>query len=501
MITKKKAHDFLTPLQLGVACPAGAEKIIHGLRGCVDEHWHNADFAVLKIDLHNAFNRVSRQAVLAACGLHFPELLPWSSWCNDCGPPLGLSINITKCELLSLSDLITFPDEMKRSNVLHFEILGAPIGDLVFCAKFVAQKQSEASKLLQQLEAVGSIDPRFGAFLVALPPEHKLYSPFNDISVVFLALVFGAMAAGQAGAFAPNCAKARLSANRIFALLDCVPTTSVYDKLNAAITIENVTFQYPSRPEVQVLNGLNVSLNPGQTLALVGPSGCGKSTVVSLLERFYEPKSGCLKPDQQDIRDLNIQWLRQNIGLVSQEPILFNTSIAENIRYGANFREVSDDEMIAAAQAVHIHNFIKTLSEGYNTNVGAKGTQLSGGQKQRIAIALALVRNPRILLLDEATSALDTESEKVVQEALDKAREGRTSIVIAHRLSTIYNADVIAVIKGGQVAESGTHQELMKKKGLYYKLNRYQMLVEEPEYHSKDTKDGNEEQVTVLELS
>eukprot|EP00731_Ephydatia_muelleri_P002270 Em0001g2270a len=293
------------------------------------------------------------------------------------------------------------------------------------------------------------------------------------------------MAAGQAGAFAPNCAKARLSANRIFALLDCVPTTSVYvseevakpDKLNAAITIENVTFQYPSRPEVQVLNGLNVSLNPGQTLALVGPSGCGKSTVVSLLERFYEPKSGCLKPDQQDIRDLNIQWLRQNIGLVSQEPILFNTSIAENIRYGANFRE------------------------GYNTNVGAKGTQLSGGQKQRIAIALALVRNPRILLLDEATSALDTESEKVVQEALDKAREGRTSIVIAHRLSTIYNADVIAVIKGGQVAESGTHQELMKKKGLYYKLNRYQMLVEEPEYHSKDTKDGNEEQVTVLELS
>ena len=287
------------------------------------------------------------------------------------------------------------------------------------------------------------------------------------------------------------------------------------NKLNGAITVENVTFQYPSRPEVQVLNGLSVSLTPGQTLALVGPSGCGKSTMVSLLERFYEPNSGCLKLDQQDIRDLNIRWLRQNIGLVSQEPILFDSSIADNIRYGANFREVSDAEIIAAAQAANIHNFIETLPEvdtvwfhqllnlnffmfvfqGYNTNVGAKGTQLSGGQKQRIAIARALVRNPRILLLDEATSALDTESEKVVQEALDKAREGRTSIVIAHRLSTIYNADVIAVIKGGQVAESGTHQELMKMKGLYYKLNRYQILIEEPKLHMlEDGKEKSEDQ-------
>ena len=296
------------------------------------------------------------------------------------------------------------------------------------------------------------------------------------------------------------------------------------DKFDGAITVENVTFHYPSRPEVQVLNGLNVSLNPGQTLALVGPSGCGKSTVVSLLERFYEPKSGCLKLDQQDIRDLNIRWLRQNIGLVSQEPILFDASIAENIRYGANFREVCEEEVIAAAQAANIHNFIETLPEvdsvwfhqslnlnffmfvfqGYNTNVGAKGTQLSGGQKQRIAIARALVRNPRILLLDEATSALDTESEKVVQEALDKAREGRTSIVIAHRLSTIYNADVIAVIKGGQVAESGTHQELMKMKGLYYKLNRYQALVEEPEavpqYEKKEEEGGKEMEIATLEL-
>ena len=234
---------------------------------------------------------------------------------------------------------------------------------------------------------------RFGAFLVTRPLDNVLYTAFSDIFVVFLALVFGAMAAGQAGAFAPNYAKARLSANRIFALLDRIPKTSVYcseegatpvcltgcffshalsyiymcsqDKVIGAIKVEDVTFNYPSRPEVQVLNGLSVALNPGQTLALVGPSGCGKSTVVSLLERFYEPKSGCLRLDQQDIRDLNVRWLRQNIGVVSQEPVLFDASIADNIRYGANFREVSDEEVIAAAKAANIHNFIETLPEVY----------------------------------------------------------------------------------------------------------------------------------------
>ena len=298
--------------------------------------------------------------------------------------------------------------------------------------------------------------------------------------------------------------------------------THSQDNITGTIQVENVTFCYPSRPDIQVLKGLSVALNPGQTLALVGPSGCGKSTVVSLLERFYEPKSGCLRLDQQDIRDLNVRWLRQNIGVVSQEPVLFDASIADNIRYGANFREVSDEEMIAAAKAANIHSFIETLPEvfdvvhestidflcsllfqGYNTNVGAKGTQMSGGQKQRIAIARALVRNPKILLLDEATSALDTESEKVVQEALDKAREGRTSIVIAHRLSTIHNADVIAVIKDGLVAESGTHGELIKMKGLYYKLNRYQMLDEpesKPEYDMNIDAEGSAVEIATLEL-
>ena len=212
----------------------------------------------------------------------------------------------------------------------------------------------------------------------------------------------------------------------------------------------------------------NLNVEVGKTFALVGPSGCGKSTVMQLLQRFYDPDGGEVLVGGRDVRSLNTKWLRQHIGVVSQEPVLFDTTIAKNIMYGKE--DATEEQMIQAAKDANAHNFISELPDGYDTQVGEGGTQLSGGQKQRIAIARALISNPKILLLDEATSALDTESESVVQQALDKARQGRTTIVIAHRLSTIQNADVIASVEEGRLSEMGSHSELMDKGGLYYEL-------------------------------
>ncbi|KAI7795493.1 putative bile salt export pump, partial [Triplophysa rosa] len=242
------------------------------------------------------------------------------------------------------------------------------------------------------------------------------------------------------------------------------------DNFKGDIEFLDCKFTYPSRPDIQVLNGLNVSVKPGQTLAFVGSSGCGKSTSVQLLERFYDPDKGRVLIDGHESSRINVAFLRSKIGIVSQEPILFDCSIAENIRYGDNQRELSMNDVISAAKKAQLHDFVMSLPDKYDTSVGSQGSQLSRGQKQRIAIARAIIRDPKILLLDEATSALDTESEKTVQEALDKAREGRTCIVIAHRLSTIQNSDIIAVMSRGYVIEKGTHDHLMGLKGAYNKL-------------------------------
>ncbi|CAK8684370.1 unnamed protein product [Clavelina lepadiformis] len=305
---------------------------------------------------------------------------------------------------------------------------------------------------------------------------------FENVFKVLTAVIFGAMAVGSNSSFAPDFAEAKVSAARMFALFDRTPAIDSYSASGSSpahcrgeIKIKSAFFHYPTRADVPVLRGLDITVKPGQTLALVGQSGCGKSTTIQLLERFYDPEQGEVLLDDEDTKKLNISWLRQQMGLVSQEPILFDQSVKENIQYGDVTRAASDAEIEAAAKNANIHDFISQLPDGYNTRVGAKGGQLSGGQKQRVAIARALLRNPKILLLDEATSALDTESEKIVQQALDAAREGRTSIVIAHRLSTVRNADQIAVIDSGVVVELGTHEELIATKGAYFSLVNAQL--------------------------
>lgn len=212
-----------------------------------------------------------------------------------------------------------------------------------------------------------------------------------------------------------------------------------------------------------------------KTTALVGSSGSGKSTVISLLLRYYNANSGSVHMEDVDIQQWDLDYLRENISLVGQEPILFDLTIGENIAYGKE--GATQDEIETSAKQANIHNFIDALPDKYNTRVGEKGTQLSGGQKQRIAIARALIRNPKLLLLDEATSALDSESEKVVQIALDKASKGRTTLTIAHRLSTIQNSDLILVCKKGKIVEHGKHLELISKKGLYFDLVNKQTLM------------------------
>ncbi|XP_066093870.1 mitochondrial potassium channel ATP-binding subunit isoform X3 [Saccopteryx bilineata] len=249
----------------------------------------------------------------------------------------------------------------------------------------------------------------------------------------------------------------------------CVPR----EHLRGSITFHNVSFSYPGRPGFQVLKDFTLTLPPGKIVALVGQSGGGKTTVASLLERFYDPTAGVVTLDSRDLRTLDPSWLRgQVIGFISQEPVLFGTTIMENIRFGK--LGASDEEVYAAAREANAHEFITNFPEGYNTVVGERGAALSGGQKQRLAIARALIKRPAVLILDEATSALDSESERVVQEALDRASAGRTVLVIAHRLSTVRRAHHIVVMAHGRVCEAGTHDELLKQGGLYAELIRRQ---------------------------
>uniref|UniRef100_A0A1A9V7P2 ABC-type xenobiotic transporter n=1 Tax=Glossina austeni TaxID=7395 RepID=A0A1A9V7P2_GLOAU len=304
---------------------------------------------------------------------------------------------------------------------------------------------------------------------------------FGDVFIVAQSLIMGTVSIASALAFAPNFQKGLTAAENICKLLTRSPEIVDHADVDTApwyaegnVAFETVRFSYPTRPEILVLRDLTLSVAKGERIALVGQSGCGKSTCIQLLQRFYDVDAGSITIDDKDLRSLSLQNIRRQMGIVSQEPILFDRTISENIAYGDNNRLVSQAEIIEAAKKANIHDFIVSLPLGYENRIGEKGTQMSGGQKQRIAIARALIRNPRVLLLDEATSALDAESESLVQAALDVASEGRTTITIAHRLSTIIDSDVIFVFKDGQISEQGTHRQLLELQGLYFSLYKLQ---------------------------
>ncbi|XLU35400.1 hypothetical protein S245_071466 [Arachis hypogaea] len=315
----------------------------------------------------------------------------------------------------------------------------------------------------------------------------------GTVFAVGAAIALGGLALGAGLSNVKYFSEAITAGERIIEVIKRIPKIDsdnmvgeILENVLGEVELDHVEFAYPSRPDNMILSDFSLKIPAGKTVALVGGSGSGKSTVISLLQRFYDPIGGEIRVDGVPIKKMQLKWLRSQMGLVSQEPALFATSIKENILFGRE--DASEQEIVEAAKASNAHNFISQLPQGYDTQVGERGVQMSGGQKQRIAIARAIIKKPRILPLDEATSALDSESERVVQEALDKAAVGRTTVIIAHRLSTVQNADLIAVVQNGKVVEIAPHQTLIQNDaGIYASL-----------VHLQASKNNNEQDDTVV---
>lgn len=296
----------------------------------------------------------------------------------------------------------------------------------------------------------------------------------GELTSFILYTLFVAFSLGTLAGLWSDFMRAAGAADRVFDLIDRearIPLTGgrVLDQVEGRVELQSVSFAYPSRPDIPVLRRLDLTLMPGEVVALVGPSGGGKSTIAALLNRLYDPQEGRILLDGVPLSELDPTWLRGQVGIVAQDPILLSTTVADNIRYGRP--EAEDDEVRTAAEAANAHAFIEGFPEGYRTLVGERGVQLSGGQRQRVAIARAVLKDPKLLILDEATSALDAESEHLVQAALEHLQRGRTTLVIAHRLSTVRDANRVVVINAGQIAQVGSHDRLMADgEGLYRRL-------------------------------
>ncbi|KAG6395999.1 hypothetical protein SASPL_142133 [Salvia splendens] len=394
-------------------------------------------------------------------------------------------------------------DEYSKANVIVEQALSSVrtvysfVGESRTIASYSAALQGTVSLGLRQGLAkglaIGSNGVVFAIWSFMSYYGSRLVMYHNaqggTVFAVGAAIAIGGLSLGSGLSNLKYFSEASAAAERVREVIKRVPKIDsdsmegqMLENVSGEVEFRHVAFAYPSRPDSVIFEDFNLRVPAGKTVALVGGSGSGKSTVIALLQRFYDPVGGEILFDGVAIDKLQLKWLRLQMGLVSQEPALFATTIKENILFGKE--DASMEEVIEAAKASNAHNFITSLPQGYNTQVGERGVQMSGGQKQRIAIARAIIKAPKILLLDEATSALDSESERVVQEALDKAAVGRTTITIAHRLSTIRSADLIAVVQKGQVMEIGSHEDLIEDEhGLYTSLVRLQQTERDDHHH------------------